>query len=235
MSTTTRRGALRGASIAGLFSVPAVALAAQSSKSNPDEELIRVCHRFAESQLEDWYRYVVEVDTDEDDAPVPWDAYHRIVGTQATTPAGWHAKALAFTAWSRDSYDDHEDDRDTHTTFLAALLRDMVAPARNAIVARCTAKYGPLPTQYTAEGIWIGYSAEERAAIDAENAAKDAAREAEREAKHKATMAEMLRSHTVETMTREELEAALPGYLKMRDIADGLYKEALERLAGDLA
>ena len=232
MSTTTRRGALRGASIAGLLSIPTIALAAQSSKSNPDEELIRVCHRFAEIQLEDWYRYVVEVDTDEDDLPVPWDDYHRIVGTQATTPAGWHAKALAFTAWSRESYDDHEDDRDTHTTFLAALLRDMVAPARNAIVARCTAKYGPLPPQYTAEGIWIGYSTEERAAIDVENAAKAAAREAEREAAHKATMAEMVRSHTVETMTREELEAALPGYLKMRDIADGLYKEALERLAG---
>jgi hypothetical protein len=232
MSTTTRRGALRGASIAGLLSIPTIALAAQSSKSNPDEELIRVCHRFAESQLEDWCRYVVEVDTDEDDAPVPWDDYHRIVGTQATTPVGWHAKALAFTAWSRESYDDHQDDRDSHTTFLAALLRDMVAPARNAIIAGCTAKYGPLPTQYTAEGIWIGYSVEERAEIDAENAAGVAAREAEREAKHKATMTEMMRSHTVETMTREELAAALPGYLKMRDIADSLHKDALERLAG---
>jgi hypothetical protein len=131
------------------------------------------------------------------------------------------------------AYTEEDDARDT--TFLAALLRDIVAPARNAIVAGCTAKYGPLPTQYTAEGIWIGYSAEERVAIDAENAAGDAAREAEREAKHKATMGEMLRSHTVETMTREELEAALPRYLKMREIADGLYKEALERLAGDLA
>ena len=47
-------------------------------------------------------------------------------------------------------------------------------------------------------------------------------------------MAEMLRSHTVETMTREELAAALPGYLKMREIADNLHREALERLAGDL-
>ena len=231
MSTTTRRGALRGASIAGLLSIPTIALADQSSKSNPDEELIRVCHRFAESQLEDWYRYVVEVDTDEDDVPVPWDDYHRIVGTQATTPAGWHAKALAFTAWSRESYDDHQDDRDSHTTFLAALLRDMVGPARNAIVARCTAKYGPLPPQYTAEGIWIGYRAEERAAIDAKNAARVAAREAARAAE----TAELVRSTTVETMNREELEAALPGYLKMRNMADGLYKEALERLAGGVA
>ena len=48
-------------------------------------------------------------------------------------------------------------------------------------------------------------------------------------------MAKMLRSHTVETMTRAELEAVLPQYLKMRDIADGLHKDALERLAGDLA
>jgi hypothetical protein len=39
----------------------------------------------------------------------------------------------------------------------------------------------------------------------------------------------------IETMTREELEAALPGYLRMRDIADDLHNEALERLAGDVA
>jgi hypothetical protein len=41
-------------------------------------------------------------------------------------------------------YDDPEDDRDGVTPIIAALLRDMVAPARNAILTRLQAKYGPL-------------------------------------------------------------------------------------------
>ena len=38
---------------------------------------------------------------------------------------------------------------------LAGLLRDMVAPARAEILARCAADYGPLPKGYTADARWI--------------------------------------------------------------------------------
>ena len=128
--------------------------------ANPDADLIRVCHQFAEKELDDWYRYVVDATiapgTEDEDTPPDWAGLHWIEATPATTPEGWQAKALAFSAWHRDSYDNAPEDQDSQTALLAGLLRDMVAPARNAIVTRLAAKYGPLPTGYTAEGIWLG-------------------------------------------------------------------------------
>jgi hypothetical protein len=145
------------------------AIAASSAEASPDAELVRVCYRFAEEELARRHRYIVAPDdlADEADTPVDWDSYRSITATPATTPEGWHAKALAFSAWDTEAYDDHEDTRDSTTTFLAALLRDMVAPARNAIVARCTAEYGPLPPSYDAEGRFVGYTPEEQAEIEA--------------------------------------------------------------------
>ena len=148
---------------------------------HPDAELIRTCHRFAEYELASWYRYVL--DNDDDSSP-DHATYISIIATPATTPEGWHAKALAFTAWDRDSYDDHEDVRDGCSSLLASLLRDMVAPARNAIIAGLRAKHGPLPAGYSPDGIWIGYSSEEKAAIETEHKAMVAARKAAKRAEH---------------------------------------------------
>jgi hypothetical protein len=107
----------------------------------------------------------------------------------------------------------------------------MVAPARNAIIARCRAKYGPLPNSYSPEGVWVGLPQEERARLDAEMAAK----QAERGAAQEAAKAEIIRRTTIETMTREELQMAVKGFLDMRDIAQGLHDQALKRLAGEVA
>ncbi|MGI4941673.1 MAG: hypothetical protein ACRYHQ_14125, partial [Janthinobacterium lividum] len=41
-------------------------------------------------------------------------------------------------------------------TLLAGLLRDMVAPVRAEILARCAAEYGPLPEGYDVDARWIG-------------------------------------------------------------------------------
>jgi hypothetical protein len=174
MSTTIRRPATRTSS------APAV---------NPDAELIRICHEFADVEMARWYRYVVTDEdlADEPDEEVDWDTYHRILATPATTPEGWHAKALAYAALDRDAYDDHEDHRDPCTAFLASLLRDVVAPARNAIVSRCAAKYGPLPRHYTAEGIWVGPTPEEKAEREKEWADRDADRIAAVVAEHRGT------------------------------------------------
>jgi hypothetical protein len=133
-----------------------------ASQANPDAELIRICHRFAETEFEQWYRWEA-VPGNQDMPPQDWDTYHWIVATPAATPEGWHAKALAYVAWDRAAYDDCVDKRDQNscTTFLASLLRDMVAPVRNAIVARCAAQYGPLPHPFSAEAIWLGYPPEE--------------------------------------------------------------------------
>jgi hypothetical protein len=109
MSVTTRRGALRGASIAGLLSVPGIAAVGQSAKSNPDAELIRICHRFAEDELVRQHRYIVAPENlaDEQDAPPDWGTYNWIAETPARTPEGCHAKALAYSAWDTDAYDNH--------------------------------------------------------------------------------------------------------------------------------
>jgi hypothetical protein len=185
----SRRGLLAGSTVAllagAVFVTPARAAPVASAVATGDDaELIRLCHQFAESEIDDWYRYVVADDDEaeeiEKDQTVDWGTYHRIIATPAVTPEGWHAKALAFTAWDRDSYDDHKDERDPSTTFLASLLRDMVAPARNAIIARCAAKYGPLPPSYTPEGIWLGYTPEEKAASAARVAEMKAAMDPER-------------------------------------------------------
>ena len=126
--------------------------------SDPDAELIRICRQFAERELTNWYRYVTAPEdlADKQDPPPDWGSLHWIVATPATTPEGWRAKALAYAAWHRDAYDDPPEDRDNASPLLAALLRDMVAPARNAMVARLAEKHGPLPDRYTAEGIWLG-------------------------------------------------------------------------------
>jgi hypothetical protein len=107
-----------------------------------------MCHEFAEAGMVGWYR---DVASDEDspdecdeDEGVDWDTYHRILATPATTPEGWHAKALACSALAQSAYDDDESNRHSCTTLLASLLRDMVAPARKAIISRCAEKYGPL-------------------------------------------------------------------------------------------
>ncbi len=157
-STTSRRLLLAAATPAVLApSGAAVAAAA----SNPDAELIQVCHRFAEAELASWFRYVVApVDlADAQDGPPDWDTLHWIEDTSAVTPEGWCAKALALSAWHRDVFDDPEEDRDGHTPLLASLVRDMVAPERNAIMARLMQQYGPLPDGYTANGMWLGRAA----------------------------------------------------------------------------
>jgi hypothetical protein len=189
-----------------------------------DAELIRLCHAFAEAEFGNWYRYVVApVETaDDDDTPPDWDTYHLIVATPATTPAGWHAKALAFAAWDREAYDDVEIERTPMSTFLASLLRDMGMPARNAIIARCAEAYGPLPSQYAADGVWIGYSAEEKARIDLENSERIRAREAEEAAKREAAE---------EPMTRERAEEMLASRSRLREAAEEIYQEAVDRLA----
>jgi hypothetical protein len=131
---------------------------------SPDARLIALCQTFTETTLDEWWAYM-----DDDDAEEPgpnWDDYREIVATPATTSAGWHAKALALTAWNRDAFDALAEDPDSCTTGLASLMRDMVAPARAAIMARCAAKYGPLPHYYSADGVWVGPTPEE----DAEHA-----------------------------------------------------------------
>ena len=137
----------------------------------PDAELIRLCHAFAEAEFANWYRYVVApVETaDDDDAPPDWDTYHLIIATPATTPAGWHAKALAFVAWDREAYDD-----------------------------------------------------EEKARIAAEIAERQRAWKAEEAAKREAAE---------EPMTRERAEEMLASRARLREAAEEIDQEALDRLA----
>lgn len=150
--STRRRALLTGATAA------LVASAAPAVAAGNDAELIRRCYEFAERELDHWYQYVMAPDdvADSLDWPTEWETVRRITETPATTPAGWHAKALALTAWDRSIYDDEPDERTAASTMLAALLRDMLAPTRNAIIARLRRKYGPLPDTYTPEGIWMG-------------------------------------------------------------------------------
>ncbi len=128
--------------------------------STSDAELVRVCRQFAEAEFRNWWRYVTASDdlADAQDHEPDWSTLAWIEATPATTPSGWHAKALALSAWDRTAYDDdaewHEPDSDTG--LLAGLLRDMVAPARAAILAQCEVEYGPLPEGYTADWRWIG-------------------------------------------------------------------------------
>jgi hypothetical protein len=134
---------------------------------DPDAELIRICHQFAEEEFRNFYRNAVATDDAEEvkDTPEHLARFHWIEATPASTPAGWCAKALVYAAWRPEGYDDHEDNCDAGSTLLASLLRDMVAPARNAIIARCAGQYGPLGPEYSQEGVWLGYSPEELARI----------------------------------------------------------------------
>jgi len=148
-----RRAVLRGSAAALLAGT-----AAAKPGPGPDAELVRVCHDFAEAEWRNWWRYVTAPDdlADEQDLAPDYAALAWIEATPATTPTGWQAKALAYAAWWREAYDDAEEDRDTSTSLLAVLLRDMVAPARAEILARCAAEYGPLPEGYAADARWIG-------------------------------------------------------------------------------
>ncbi len=91
-----------------------------------------------------------------DDLPADWDTFYWIASAPTTTPEEWQAKMLAYAAWDRDAYDDNPAECTPASTFRATLLRDIAGPSRNAIIRRCTAKYGPLPPTYTAEGVWTG-------------------------------------------------------------------------------
>ncbi len=135
-------------------------VAANSSAANPDAELIRRCHQFAEADLASWYRYVIAAENlaDEQDTAADFDGYNWITATPATTQEGWRAKALALSAWDRTTYfNDEPQENDGASSLLASLLQDMVAPARNAILAKLATQYGPLPEQYTSEGRWLGW------------------------------------------------------------------------------
>jgi hypothetical protein len=192
MTAATRRGALRFsvAAFAAGLAVPTLAAMPATTANEAEADLIRACNLFAEAAFGSWYRYVLAPDdVDDQDTPPDWDTYHRIIATQATTPEGWRAKALAYVAWDREAYDDHEDERTPVTGFLASLLRNLVAPARAAIIADLRAKYGPLPHHYTADGVWIGYSPEEKAAIAARHDERIAQRAAEQEAAEEAAVA----------------------------------------------
>ena len=149
---------LRGS--AAVLLAAGAAAARASTDSGPDAELVRVCHDFAEAEFRNWWRYVTTPAdlADTQDREPDWSTLAWIEATPATTPAGWHAKALAYAAWWREAYDDVEAERDASTPLLASLLRDMVAPARAEILARCAAEYGPLPDGYTADARWIGRS-----------------------------------------------------------------------------
>ena len=56
----------------------------------PDAELIRVCFRFAEVELEGWYRCVVQIDDDASSLATPpdWDCLHWITATPAMARQG---------------------------------------------------------------------------------------------------------------------------------------------------
>ena len=149
------RRAMLGGSAAVLF---VGAVAAPSAEPAPDAELVRACHAFAEAEWRSWWSYVVApADLADVEATDPdWSTVEYIETTPAMTPAGWAAKALALAAWHREADDDADCEGDASATLLAGLLRDMVAPARAAILARCAVDYGPLPDGYTADARWIG-------------------------------------------------------------------------------
>lgn len=163
--THSRRHLLAAAPAALVLTGTGIGTAIAAHAAHLDAELIRVCRQFAEAELTGWYRYVIAPNdvADEQAAAGTWvndrATWDWIAATPATTPEGWQAKALAFAVWERDAFDDPADDRCHTSTGLASLLRDMVAPARAAIIARLTALYGPLPDGYTVDGMWMGAEA----------------------------------------------------------------------------
>ena len=142
----------------------AIAASMKKPPDSPGAELIRRCQQFAEAEIASWYRYVIAPEhlADEQDTPSDMGGYNWIVATPATTPEGLHAKALALSAWDRTRYfDDEPLDSDGTSALLASLLQDVVAPARNAIMARLAAQLGPLPARSSPEGRWLGRPAED--------------------------------------------------------------------------
>lgn len=157
MAVVPTRRVLLG-TIAVLAGAAPLGLAAGAAPSCPDTELVRVCHQFAEAEYRNWWRYCTAPDhlADAEGTDPDWTTLEWIEATPAATPAGWAAKGLALAAWHREAYDDSDAEGDASATLLAALLRDMAAPARAEILARCAAEYGPLPEGYTADARWIG-------------------------------------------------------------------------------
>ena len=156
------RRKLLTAAAPAVLALSGAAVAAPAAQ-NPDAELIRVCQAFAEVEFAGWYLYIV-TDDDEvvsryEDRDTEWATVHWIEATPATTPEGFRAKALAYVAWHRDAYDNPADGSDGQSPLLAALLRDLAAPARAVILARLAEQYGPLPDGYDADCRWIGRAA----------------------------------------------------------------------------
>jgi hypothetical protein len=131
-----------------------------SFQINTDAVLIRTCHEFARKQFDQWWRYVqTPIDEDAIDEDPDWNIYHWIANTPASTPEGVRAKALAVVAWYHEAYDDClPDKRDSFSTFLASLMRDLVNPERSAIIAEMKQKYGPLPEHYSDDAVFMGYA-----------------------------------------------------------------------------
>ena len=157
MADLHRRALL--ASGAGVALAGLIASSNAEAGTSADAKLIRVCHAFAEAEYRNWWRYIILPGhlADAQDRAPDWATLSWIETTPATTPAGWHAKALAYAAWWREAYDNPEyPETDSDKPLLASLLRDMVAPARAAILARCEVDYGPLGEGYDADCRWIG-------------------------------------------------------------------------------
>ncbi len=137
--------------------IAAAAVASAQPEPSAEAVLVLTCYRFAEAEYRAWWRYCTAPDhlADAEATDPDWSTLEWIETTAATTPVGWAAKALALAAWHREAYDDSDPEGDAGATLLAGLLRDMAAPARAEILARCAADYGPLPAGYTADGRWI--------------------------------------------------------------------------------
>lgn len=120
----------------------------------PNAAFIAKCRKFAEADLDAWYRYIV---TDNDEGRQPdWKTYTAILETKAVTVEEIRAKALAYVAFEADILSDANPDADPCSRFLSSLLRDIVMDDYEEVIARLAQKYGPLPPQYTANGIWLG-------------------------------------------------------------------------------
>lgn len=120
----------------------------------PNAAFIEKCRSFAERELDEWYRHIV---TEFDEGkPVDWEGYTSILGTKAVTTEEIRVKALAYVAFDADILSDANPDADPCQRFLSSLLRDIVTDDRDEIVGRLAEKYGPLPPQYTPNGIWLG-------------------------------------------------------------------------------
>jgi hypothetical protein len=218
MSDPSRRGALQFSltALAAGFTMPAIA----SAETNSDAALIQLCRRFAEQELEGWYAYITEVEDSELPDVEDWATTGaKIIATPATTFEGMRAKALAYSAFDTSAYtDDCEDTAELALT--RSLLNDMVGRERGAIVRRLAAKYGPLPPEYTAEGVFIGFGPEA---------------EAERQARQVAHEAEMERKRDINRMTQAELKEAATVFRLQRLHAEASMALIAQRLPGDVA